>query len=175
MRRQRNAKICATLGPASSSNEMIRQRCRAGADVCRLNFRHGSNDDHRERYETSRAVEDELERPIGILADMQGRKLRVGKLKDGEAVLTAGQRFRLDLDETPGDNQRAPLPHPEIFAALSPGTSLLIDDGKLRLEVQDCTSSHAETRVVPGGTLRDHKGVNLTGVILQIRPDKHTP
>src|SRR3546814_8382595 len=111
-----------------------------------------------------------MERPIGILADMQGPKLRVGKLKDGEAVLTAGQRFRLELDETPGDNQRASLPHPEIFAALSPGTSLLIDDGKLRLEVQDCTSSHAETRVVTGGTLRDHKGVNLPGVILPISP-----
>src|SRR3546814_12989031 len=101
---------------------------------------------------------------------MQGPKLRVGKLKDGEAVLTAGQRFRLDLDETPGDNQRAPLPHPEIFAALSPGTSLLIDDGKLRLEVQDCTSSHAETRVVTGGPLRAHKGVNLPGAILPISP-----
>src|SRR3546814_8947555 len=83
---------------------------------------------------------------------------------------TLFRSFRLDLDETPGDNQRAPLPHPEIFAALSPGTSLLIDDGKLRLEVQDCTSSHAETRVVTGGTLRDHKGVNLPGVILPISP-----
>src|SRR3546814_2202924 len=78
---------------------MIRQLFRAGADVFRLNFSHGSHDDHRERYETIRAIEDELERPIGILADMQGPKLRVGKLKDGEAVLTAGQRFRLDLDE----------------------------------------------------------------------------
>src|SRR3546814_6003198 len=89
MRRQRNAKILATLGPASSSKEMIRQLFRAGADVFRLNFSHGSHDDHRERYETIRAIEDELERPIGILADMQGPKLRVGKLKDGEAVLTA--------------------------------------------------------------------------------------
>src|SRR3546814_11977789 len=90
---------------------------------------------------------------------MQGPKLRIGNLKDGEVMLNVGQRFRLDLDETPGDDQRAPLPHPEIFAALSAGTSLLIDDGKLRLEVQDCTSSHAETRVVTGGPLRNHKGV----------------
>jgi pyruvate kinase len=170
MRRQRKAKILATLGPASSSKEMIRELFRAGADVFRLNFSHGTHDDHRERYETIRAIEDELERPIGILADMQGPKLRVGDLKGGEVVLTAGQRYRLDLDETPGDDKRAPLPHPEIFAALSPGTSLLIDDGKLRLEVQDCTPDYAETRVVTGGTLRDHKGVNLPGVILPISP-----
>src|SRR3546814_3353969 len=101
---------------------------------------------------------------------MQGPKLRIGNLKDGEVMLQAGQRFRLDLDEAPGDDQRAPLPHPEIFAALSAGTSLLIDDGKLRLEVQDCTSSHAETRVITGGPLRNHKGVNLPGVILPISP-----
>src|SRR3546814_16522933 len=93
MRRQRNAKILATLGPASSSKEMIRQLFRAGADVFRLNFSHGSHDDHRERYETIRANEDELERPIGILADTQGTKLRVGKLQDGEAVQTAGTSF----------------------------------------------------------------------------------
>ncbi|HMA16421.1 MAG: pyruvate kinase [Bacteroidota bacterium] len=170
MRRQRKAKILATLGPASSDKEMIRELFRAGADVFRLNFSHGTHDDHRERYETIRAIEDELERPIGILADMQGPKLRVGDLKGGEVVLTAGQRYRLDLDETPGDDKRAPLPHPEIFAALSPGTSLLIDDGKLRLEVQDCTPDYAQTRVVTGGTLRDHKGVNLPGVILPISP-----
>src|SRR3546814_9190074 len=101
---------------------------------------------------------------------MRGPNRLAVKRKDGESVWTAGQCFLLELDETPGDNQREPLPRPEIFAALSPGTSLLIDDGKLRLEVQDCTSSHAETRVVTGGTLRDHKGVNLPGVILPISP-----
>src|SRR3546814_12216568 len=99
-----------------------------------------------------------LERPIGILADMQGPKLRVGKLKDGEAVLTAGQRFRLDLDETPGDNQRAPLTHPEMFPALSPGTSLLIDDGKLRLELLACTPNNSDPRLVHGGNLPHHNG-----------------
>src|SRR3546814_6706636 len=106
--------------------------------------------DHRKLYDTIREIEEELDRPIGILADMQGPKLRIGNLKDGEVMLQAGQRFRLDLDEAPGDDQRAPLPHPEIFAALSAGTSLLIDDGKLRLAVQDCTSSNAETRVITG-------------------------
>lgn len=170
MRRQRKAKIVATLGPASSSKEMIRELFRTGVDVFRLNFSHGTHADHRKLYNTIREIEEELDRPIGVLADMQGPKLRIGNLKDGEVMLNVGQRFRLDLDEAPGDDRRAPLPHPEIFAALSAGTSLLIDDGKLRLEVQDCTSSHAETRVVTGGPLRNHKGVNLPGVILPISP-----
>jgi pyruvate kinase len=170
MRRQRKAKILATLGPASSSKEMIRELFRAGADVFRLNFSHGSHEDHRERYDTIREIEAELERPIGIMADMQGPKLRVGSIKGGETTLEAGQPFRLDLDETPGDDKRAPLLHPEIFAAISAGTSLLIDDGKLRLEVQESTPDYAETRVVTGGKLRDHKGVNLPGVILPISP-----
>ncbi len=170
MRRQRKAKIVATLGPASSSKEAIRELFRAGADVFRLNFSHGSQDDHRQRYDTIREIEAELERPIGILADMQGPKLRIGELRGGEVTLTAGQSFRLDLDPTPGDDNRAPLLHPEIFAAISPGTALLIDDGKLKLEVQDCTPDYAETKVITGGPLRDHKGVNLPGVILPISP-----
>jgi pyruvate kinase len=170
MRRQRKAKIVATLGPASSSKEQIRELFRAGADVFRLNFSHGTHDDHRERYDTIREIEAEVERPIGILADMQGPKLRIGEMEGGEVTLKAGQPFRLDLDETPGNGERAPLLHPEIFAAISPGTSLLIDDGKLRLEVQDCAPDYAETKVVTGGPLRDHKGVNLPGVILPISP-----
>ncbi len=170
MRRQRKAKIVATLGPASSSKDAIRELFRSGADVFRLNFSHGSQDDHRQRYDTIREIEAELERPIGILADMQGPKLRIGTLKGGEITLTAGQSFRLDLDPTPGDDARAPLLHPEIFAAISPGTALLIDDGKLSLEVQDCTPDYAVTKVITGGPLRDHKGVNLPGVILPISP-----
>ncbi|WP_193370309.1 pyruvate kinase [Pelagibius marinus] len=170
MRRQRKAKIVATLGPASSSKEQIRELFRAGADVFRLNFSHGTHDDHRERYETIREVEAEVERPIGILADMQGPKLRIGEMEGGEVTLKAGQPFRLDLDETPGNDKRAPLLHPEIFAAISPGTSLLIDDGKLQLEVLDCAPGHADTKVITGGPLRDHKGVNLPGVILPISP-----
>jgi pyruvate kinase len=170
MRRQRKAKIVATLGPASSSKEVIHDLFLAGADVFRLNFSHGSHDDHRRIYDTIREIERELERPIGILADMQGPKLRVGKLQDGEVTLKAGQAFRLDLDETPGDATRAPLLHPEIFAAISAGTSLLIDDGKLNLEVLECTPDYANTKVITGGALRNHKGVNLPGVILPISP-----
>jgi pyruvate kinase len=170
MRRQRKAKIVATLGPASSSKAQIRDLFRAGADVFRLNFSHGSHEDHRKRYDAIREIEAELERPIGILADMQGPKLRIGNVRDGEVQLQAGQAFRLDLDESLGDEKRAPLLHPEIFAAISPGTSLLIDDGKLRLQVEDCTPDYAITKVVTGGPLKDHKGVNLPGVILPISP-----
>ena len=170
MRRSRKAKIVATLGPSSSDKEAIRTLFKEGADVFRLNFSHGSHDDHKARYETIREVERELDRPIGVLADMQGPKLRIGKMRDGEVELKAGQTFRLDLDTATGDERRAPLPHPEIFAAISAGTSLLIDDGKLRLEVQESTPDHAITKVVTGGPLRDRKGVNLPGVILPISP-----
>ena len=170
MRRSRKAKIVATLGPSSSTKEEIGTLFRAGVDVFRLNFSHGSHADHRARYETIREVERELDRPIGILADMQGPKLRIGTVKDGAVELEAGQSFRLDLDPSTGDDTRAPMPHPEIFAAISAGTALLIDDGKLRLEVQESTPDHAITKVITGGPLRDRKGVNLPGVILPISP-----
>ncbi len=170
MRRSRKAKIVATLGPATSTKETIRDLFVAGADVFRLNFSHGSHDDHKARYDTIRQVEREVERPIGVLADMQGPKLRIGTVKDGSVELEAGQTYRLDLDPQTGDETRAPLPHPEIFAAISPGTALLIDDGKLRLEVAESTPDYAITKVVTGGPLRDRKGVNLPGVILPISP-----
>ncbi|NIA69090.1 pyruvate kinase [Pelagibius litoralis] len=170
MRRSRKAKIVATLGPASSDKEEIRALFSCGADVFRLNFSHGSHEDHKARYDTIREIERELDRPIGIMADMQGPKLRIGTVRDGAVDLEAGQPFRLDLDPAVGDEKRACLPHHEIFAAISPGTSLLIDDGKLRLEVQESTPDHAITKVVTGGPLRDRKGVNLPGVILPISP-----
>lgn len=170
MRRSRKAKIIATLGPATSTKEAIRDLFVAGADVFRLNFSHGSHDDHKARYDTIREVEREVERPIGVLADMQGPKLRIGTVRDGSVELEAGQTYRLDLDPQTGDETRAPLPHPEIFAAISPGTALLIDDGKLRLEVAESTPDYAITKVVTGGPLRDRKGVNLPGVILPISP-----
>jgi len=170
MRRSRKAKIIATLGPSSSTKEEISTLFRAGVDVFRLNFSHGSHDDHQASYDTIREIERELDRPIGILADMQGPKLRIGTVKDGSVELKAGQSFRLDLDPAIGDESRAPLPHPEIFAAISAGTSLLIDDGKLRLKVEESTPEHAVAKVVTGGPLRDRKGVNLPGVILPISP-----
>jgi pyruvate kinase len=169
MRRTRNAKIVATVGPASGDAAVLAKLFRAGADVFRLNFSHGTHEDHKQRLDTIRALEKEVGRPIGILMDLQGPKLRVGRFANGPVTLTAGQNFRLDLDkDKPGDQTRAPLPHPEIFAALSAGTDLLLDDGKIRLRVKECGPDHAETEVVDGGVLSDRKGVNVPGVVLPL-------
>ena len=163
MLRQRRSRILATLGPASSSPDRILALALDGADVFRLNFSHGSHADHAARYEAIRAVERELGRPIGVLMDLQGPKLRVGTLAGGKVLLDKDARFRLDLDAAVGDGVRAQLPHPEIFAALHPGAELLLDDGKLRLRVDACGPDYADTTVLVGGMLSDRKGVNVPG------------
>ncbi|MEM7654360.1 MAG: pyruvate kinase [Pseudomonadota bacterium] len=168
MHRNRNAKIVATLGPASSSVETIETLFREGVDVFRLNFSHGTHDDHRERYSQIRAIEKKHGRAIGILADLQGPKIRIAQMQGGKAELVAGARFRLDMDAAHGDATRAPLPHEEVFRALEPGHDLLLDDGKLRLRVDNCGPDFAETTVIAGGVLSDRKGVNLPGAILPI-------
>ncbi|AWN35069.1 pyruvate kinase [Methylobacterium radiodurans] len=170
MRRSRNAKVVATLGPASDSAGAIEDLFLAGADVFRLNFSHGTEADHAERVRTIRTLESKVGRPIGILMDLQGPKLRVGTFADGAVRLEAGAAFRLDLDAALGDGRRVSLPHPEIFAALSPGTDILLDDGKLRLEVLSCGPDHAETVVRVGGPLSARKGVNVPGVVLPMSP-----
>ncbi len=168
MRRSRNAKIVATLGPASSSPEIVRRLFLGGADVFRLNFSHGTPEDHSRRVTIIRDLEKETGRPIGIMADMQGPKHRVGLFTGGAVTLTAGQNFRFDLDEALGTTQRVCLPHPEIFAVLAAGSQLLLDDGRLRLAVERSGADFAETSVVVGGTLSGHKGVNVPGVILPL-------
>lgn len=170
MKRERSARILATLGPTSSSIERIRALAEAGADVFRLNFSHGSHADHAERVRQIRQVEQEIGRPIGVLMDLQGPKLRVGRFAEGKVVLTPGARFRLDLASADGDASRATLPHPEIFAALEAGTELLLDDGKLRLRVDAFGPDFADTTVLVGGVLSDRKGVNVPGVVLPISP-----
>ncbi|HXP30998.1 MAG TPA: pyruvate kinase [Stellaceae bacterium] len=170
MRRQRSAKIVATLGPASSTPEMIEALFNAGVDVFRLNFSHGKPEEHRARYDAIRTLEKRLGRPIGIMADLQGPKLRVGTFAEGKVKLVAGRRFRLDLAKTPGDAKRAPLPHPEVFEALEPGTDLLLDDGNIRLKVEKCGKDFAETVIVTGGDLSDRKGVNVPNVVLAVSP-----
>jgi pyruvate kinase len=165
-----STKIVATLGPATSDPTTIKRLFEAGADVFRLNFSHGTHDDHRRRYDAVRAVEQELGSPIGILLDLQGPKLRVGGFVDGRAELATGAAFRLDLDPAPGSAARATLPHPEIFAALADDAELLIDDGKLRLRVLRHGPDFAECEVVTGGTISDRKGVNVPGVVLPISP-----
>ena len=168
MRRTRNAKIVATLGPASSEPAVIEQLFLAGVDVFRLNFSHGAADDHRARVAALRAIEQKHGRPIAILADLQGPKLRVGTFEGGPVQLQDGQAFRLQLDAIAGSAQAVQLPHPEIFAALVPGAELLLDDGKLRLKVERCDARGADTTVMAGGKLSDRKGVNVPGVVLPI-------
>jgi len=168
MRRQRSAKIVATLGPASSSPERIEAVFQAGVDVFRLNFSHGKQEEHRARLDAIRALEKKTGRPIGVMADLQGPKLRVGTFAEGKTQLVAGKRFRLDLAKTPGDAKRAPLPHPEVFAALQPATELLLDDGNIRLKVESCGKDFAETVIVTGGELSDRKGVNVPNAVLPL-------
>ncbi|MBV9828852.1 MAG: pyruvate kinase [Alphaproteobacteria bacterium] len=168
LRRRRSAKIVATLGPASSGLERIRALFDAGVDVFRLNFSHGTHDQHRASFAAIRQIEADTGRPIGILTDLQGPKLRVGNFAGGRVQLANGAHFRLDLDPELGDEQRACLPHPEIFEALRTDTDLLLDDGKLRLRVLDCGASFAETQVMVGGALSDHKGVNVPQAVLPI-------
>jgi pyruvate kinase len=168
MRRQRSAKIVATLGPASSSPARLRALFDAGVDVFRCNFSHGTHDDHRALFSNIRRVEAETGRPIGILADMQGPKLRLGNFTGGKISIAAGDEFRLDLDSKLGDKKRAPLPHPEVFAALELGNELLVDDGKVRLKVVDCGKDYALTECLVGGILSNHKGVNLPHCVLPI-------
>jgi pyruvate kinase len=161
MRRLRRTKVVATLGPSSSERSIIASLFRAGADVFRINMSHTSQERMRELVATIRAVEGEYGRPIGILVDLQGPKLRVGRFAAGEAMLTNGAVFTLDADPTPGDATRVSLPHPEIFSAIAPGHALLLDDGKLRLLATEVDKTRIVTRVEIGGRLSDRKGVSL--------------
>ncbi len=168
MKRLRNVKIVATLGPASSDYEMIRALFEAGADVFRLNMSHGSHEEQAARYEIIRRIEKETGRPIGVLADLQGPKLRVGVFGTGPVELAEGQAFRFDLDPAPGDETRVQLPHPEIFQVLEPGAHLLVNDGKIRLRVEECDKQSARAIVEVGGTISDRKGVNVPDVVLPL-------
>ena len=168
MRRNRNVKIVATLGPASSTYDVIKALHEAGADVFRLNMSHGEHADIAKRHDIIRQVEKDLNSPIGILADLQGPKLRVGTFENEFEDLEAGASFRLDLNDERGSKERVQLPHPEIFAALKTGAHLLINDGKIRLEVESCGADFAQCRVEIGGTISDRKGVNVPDVVLPL-------
>jgi pyruvate kinase len=168
LRRRRRTRIVATLGPSSSSPEVLARLFSAGADVFRLNFSHGTHDDHLARFQMIRALEEKMSRPIGILADLQGPKLRVGRFGGGRVHLQTGHGFTLDLNPTPGDVRRVGLPHPEIISAAGIGTNLLLDDGKLRLRVAHKRDDRLDCEVVTGGPLSDRKGVNVPDVVLPI-------
>ncbi|MBV8838554.1 MAG: pyruvate kinase [Alphaproteobacteria bacterium] len=161
MRRLRRTKIVATLGPSSSDQATIARLFEAGADVFRINMSHTPHDGMRKLHAAIRAVEKDSGRPIGILADLQGPKLRVGTFKDDKVMLEKGAQFVLDDDQAPGDAGRVYLPHPEILAALEPGHTLLLDDGKIRLTTIETSPKRAVTRVEVGGKLSARKGVSL--------------
>jgi pyruvate kinase len=168
MRRERRAKILATLGPASSERDVIERLWRAGADTFRINMSHTSHDGLRRLVGLIREVEGSVGRPIGVLADLQGPKLRVGRFADGPVTLADGATFTLDDDETPGTVARVHLPHPEILRSLQPGHRLLLDDGKVRLVVTGGDARRAVTRVEVGGKLSDRKGVSVPDTTLPV-------
>jgi pyruvate kinase len=167
MRRRRKIKILATLGPSSNKPETIDQLFRAGADIFRINMSHTSHAAMRGLIETIRDIETECDRPIGVLVDLQGPKLRVGSFEGGSVELAPGQRFVLDGEDTPGNAERVFLPHPEILAALEPGHTILLDDGRVRLKVVEVSDGRVVTEVVRGRRLSDRKGVSLPDTVLR--------
>ena len=168
MRRQRRIKILATLGPASADRATIARLFEAGADVFRINMSHATHDGMRERIRMIRQLEEEYGRPIGILCDLQGPKLRVGMFAEGSVELAKGARFVLDSNPAPGDMHRVHLPHPEILEALQPGHSVLIDDGKVRLHIVEATPTQAVALVDVAGKVSNKKGVSLPDTTLPV-------
>jgi pyruvate kinase len=168
MRVLKNVKVLATLGPSSSDRRTIRALVEAGADVFRLNMSHGDQDGQRARYELIREIEQELDRPIGVLADLQGPKIRLGTFANGPHEVHEGDAFRFDSDETPGDKSRVYLPHPEVLQALTEGATVLVNDGKVRMKVTKKHENAVDTVVVVGGEISDRKGMNLPDVVLPL-------
>jgi pyruvate kinase len=164
--RQRRTRIVATLGPASQAPERILELARTGVDTFRLNFSHGAHADHAAALAAVRAAEGEIGRPLAVLADLQGPKFRLGRFAAGAISLAKGQALRLDLDSEPGDSRRVALPHPDMLKVLAPGVQVLLDDGKVRLEVVKTGAGFVDTQVIFGERLSDHKGVAAPGVTI---------
>lgn len=168
IRRYRQTKIVATLGPASGEPEMMRKLFQAGVDVFRLNFSHGSHAAHQKNVDTARNLEKEFGRPVCLIGDLQGPKLRIGKFKNDSIQLTAGMKFRFDMDEALGDETRVQLPHPEVLEAMSVGSEILLDDGKVRVEITGKDKNGLDAKIITGNKLSNNKGFNIPGVILPI-------
>ncbi|HEX8381980.1 MAG TPA: pyruvate kinase [Sphingomonas sp.] len=164
--RLRKVRVLATLGPASSSPEMIGTLFQAGADAFRINMSHGDQASKAAIVQAIRGLEKRFGRPSTILADLQGPKLRVGRFAEGSITLRTGQDFTFDRSDAPGDERRVELPHREIFAAIEPGARLLLDDGKLVLRVVDHGADRIATRVEVGGKLSNNKGLNVPDVVV---------
>src|SRR3954453_11297342 len=156
--RSRKVKILATLGPASSDARMIRKLVFAGADAFRINMSHGDQNQKAKLVDAIRALEKEFRRPMTILFDLQGPKLRVGHFEGGRTVLEKGKRFIFDRDDKAGDSNRVQLPRAELFESVRPGTNILIDDGKVRLNVLEAGGRQIVSEVKVGGIVSDNKG-----------------
>ena len=167
MNRTRRVKIVATLGPASNSKNKIHALAKAGADVFRINMSHASHDLMRETVGFIREVEKELDFPIGIMVDLQGPKHRLGTFENGELDVSPGDHITLDSDPTPGNAERVHLPHRDILDAMQPGHRLLVNDGKVQLQVTETGDGWAKTKVISGTWLADKKGVNIPDSELQ--------
>jgi pyruvate kinase len=166
--RSRKVKILATLGPASSDRRTIRKLMLAGADAFRINMSHGDQKQKARLVESIRALEKEFKRSTTILFDLQGPKLRVGQFKGGSVELANGARFIFDRDDKAGDSRRVKLPHPELFESVRPGARILIDDGKVRLNVLEADDDRIVSEVLVGGIVSDNKGVNVPDVLVPI-------
>src|ERR1700758_3509070 len=160
----RRAKIVCTLGPATSSQEQITALIGAGMDVARLNMSHGSQADHLETYRRVRAGSDATGRSVGVLADLQGPKIRLGEFPGGPVRLTAGDEFTITTDDIPGDQHEASTTYPGLADDVRVGDRILIDDGNVQVDVTGVAGSRVRTRVVVGGRVSDHKGINLPGI-----------
>ncbi|HEX7761232.1 MAG TPA: pyruvate kinase, partial [Caulobacteraceae bacterium] len=168
MIRNRRTRIVATLGPASRAPEMVAALAQAGVDVFRLNFSHGTHDDHAAALEAVRAAEVRVKRPLAALADLQGPKFRLGAFARGKIAIAPGQAIRFDLDPAPGDSRRVQLPHPEVLKVLRPGSEVVLDDGRVRLRVTHIGEGWVDAEVVAGETLSDRKGVSVPGVVIPV-------
>ncbi|WP_121186061.1 pyruvate kinase [Nocardiopsis sp. Huas11] len=164
----RRAKIVATLGPATSSPEVLRKLVAAGLDVARVNLSHGTHDDHRIGLANLRAAAEAAQRPVGVLADLQGPKIRVGTFPDGPVELVNGNEFTITTEDVPGDATRVSTTYKGLPVDVRPGDRVLIDDGRIALECIKTTSTDVQTRVIVGGTISNHKGLNLPGVAVSV-------
>src|SRR5688500_3489208 len=159
----RSTKIVATLGPASSEPAVLERMIRAGVDVVRLNFSHGTADDHLKRAALIKEIASKVGRTVAILCDLQGPKIRVGKFKEGKVMLEKGARFILDAGIEMGDGERSGLDYKELPRDVVPGAVLLLDDGKIVLEVTSVRGNEVHTMVRHGGVLSNNKGINRQG------------
>ena len=166
--RTRQTKIVATLGPASGNPEMMRKLFEAGVDVFRMNFSHGTHEAHAKNMETARMLEKEFGRPLGVLADLQGPKNRIGKFANGSIAVSQGHKIRFDLDTAAGDENRVNLPHPEVIQCMKAGSEILLDDGKVRVKILEQGKDYLLGEVMAGSKLSNNKGFNIPGVIIPV-------